>query len=320
MKILVIRFSSIGDIVLCTPVIRACKMQLKASVHFLTKKRFRDVLSNNPYLDKTYFFEQHLSEVKSTLQSEAYDFIVDLHNNLRSRQVKFWLNAPSGTFPKENINKWLMVNTKINRLPDTHIVDRYFLAFNQIKNDGKGLDYFIREENKVDLGIGKYICIVLGATYFTKRIPPSILHKMLDQINGKILLIGGPEEEALGGEIAKNLAHVTNACGKYNLNQSASIVAQSGAVITSDTGMMHIAAALKKPIFMVWGNTVPAFGMGPYKTQTRHFEVADLKCRPCSKLGRDHCPKGHFKCMEEQNIDQLSKEVNALLSDNHSST
>jgi heptosyltransferase-2 len=138
--------------------------------------------------------------------------------------------------------------------------------------------------------------------------------EMIAKINAGIVLIGGPEEEALGEELAKNHLHVTNACGKYNLDQSASIVDQSEAVITSDTGMMHIAAALKKPVFMMWGNTVPAFGMGPYQTTTSHFEVLDLKCRPCSKLGKDECPKGHFRCMKEQDTHRLSKEVNTQIS------
>jgi ADP-heptose:LPS heptosyltransferase len=309
LKILVIRFSSIGDIVLCTPVIRACKEQLSAEVHLLTKSKFRNVIANNKNIDHIYSFESHLSELKSALKGEEYDYIIDLHNNLRSRQVKLWLNTPSGTFPKQNINKWILVNTKIDRLPDLHIVDRYFLAFDKIKNDGKGLDYFVRKENHVDLSLGPFVSIVLGATYYTKRIPASVVASILTQLKSDVVLIGGPEEEKLGEELSQGLAHVTNACGKYNLDQSASIISQSKAVITSDTGMMHIAAAVKKRVFMMWGNTVPAFGMGPYKTKVSHYEVEGLNCRPCSKLGKAECPKGHFKCMLNQDIDKLLVEL-----------
>ena len=117
----------------------------------------------------------------------------------------------------------------------------------------------------------------------------------------------------VGEELSQGLAHVTNACGKYNLDQSASIISQSNAVITSDTGMMHIAAALKKRVFMMWGNTVPAFGMGPYKTKVSNYEVEGLSCRPCSKLGKNECPKGHFKCMINQDLDKLLVELNQEL-------
>lgn len=305
MKILIIRFSSIGDIVLCTPVIRACKNQLSAEVHFLTKEKFRNVISNNPHIDKTFSIKEHLSEVKKELKEENYDYIVDLHNNLRSRQVKLWLGKPSGTFPKLNIKKYLYVHTKLNRMPDIHIVDRYFRAYDLIKNDGLGLDYFIRKENEVDLGLGQFITLVLGATYYTKRIPEEIVSDILSKADCPMVLIGGPEEKSLGESLSAQHANATNACGRYNLDQSASIVQQSSAVITSDTGMMHIAAALKKPVFVMWGNTVPAFGMGPYETEAEHFQVSGLGCQPCSKLGKNSCPKTHFKCMKDQDVDRL---------------
>ena len=147
-----------------------------------------------------------------------------------------------------------------------------------------------------------FVALVLGATYFTKRIPKTKAVEVIKGLDQTVVLIGGPEEAILGSQIAEQCDNVINTCGTLTLNQSASFIKQSTVVITGDTGMMHIAAAFKKPIAMIWGNTVPAFGMGPYLTETHHFEVENLKCRPCSKLGHHQCPKGHFKCMEEQDV------------------
>lgn len=316
MKVLIIRFSSIGDIVLCSPVIRAMKLQANANVHFLTKNSYKSLLTSNPHIDKVFSFEEELNEVREALIAENYDFVVDLHRNLRSSMVKKWLKVPSGTFSKLNIPKWLLVNAKINRMPDLHIVDRYFQAiskFEMVQNDGQGLDYYIPENQEIDLSLysegllheKKFIVVVLGATYFTKRIPKDKAIEIAKKIEQPVVLVGGPEEYELGIEIAQESDNVINTCGTMTLNQSASLVRQCAGVVTGDTGMMHIAAAFKKPVAMIWGNTVPDFGMGPYMTETKHFEVSDLKCRPCSKLGHHKCPKGHFRCMKEQDITSI---------------
>jgi ADP-heptose:LPS heptosyltransferase len=111
-------------------------------------------------------------------------------------------------------------------------------------------------------------------------------------------LLYSSNENELQNDLNKR-AIVFNGCGKFNLNQSASLLKQSLAVFTHDTGLMHIAAAFKKQIFSIWGNTVPEFGMYPYKTPFSIFENKKLQCRPCSKIGHNKCPLGHFKCMND---------------------
>ena len=124
MKILLIRFSSIGDIVLTTPVARCVKQQLGAEVHFLTKKAFSGLIATNPNIDKVFSFDKEVTEVLPALKAERYDYVIDLHHNLRSMRVKLALGRPSASFNKLNFEKWLLVNTGINFLPDTHIVHR----------------------------------------------------------------------------------------------------------------------------------------------------------------------------------------------------
>jgi len=318
-KVLVVRFSSIGDIVLTTPVVRGLKQQVAAEVHFITKKPFASILTANPNVDKVFAIQKKVAEVLPQLRVENYDYIIDLHRNLRSLQLKLLLSAKSYTFDKINWQKWLLVNWKSNRLPDLHIVERYLqtVAPLGVKNDEAGLDYYIPESQEINLpsffqqnnfaqhstDSPPYIALVIGAAHATKRLPEAKLIELCQDIRLPVLLLGGPAEAEQGEHIAATAGkHVLNTCGKLTLHQSASIVRQAWKVITHDTGMMHIAAAFQKPILSIWGNTVPEFGMYPHYpagiTRNTTFEIKNLKCRPCSKIGFSECPKGHFRCMQ----------------------
>jgi ADP-heptose:LPS heptosyltransferase len=321
-KFLIIRFSSIGDIVLTTPVIRCLKTQVEgAEVHFLTKKAFTPVLAHNPYIDKLHVLQDSLSHTIDSLKQEKFDYIIDLHHNLRTFRVKNKLKALSFSFNKLNIEKWLMVTFKINRLPDKHIVDRYFetVRLFDVVNDGKGLDYFISPADEVDITQlpetfrNGYIGFVIGAKHNTKKLPVQKIISLLEKINKPVIILGGKEDTSEGDEIANALGSgIYNACGKYSLGQSASLVKQADAIIAHDTGLMHIAAAFKKKIVSVWGNTIPEFGMYPYAagTGSQIVEVKGLKCRPCSKIGYTKCPKSHFNCMNLINEQQITDAIN----------
>ena len=310
-KILIIRFSSIGDIVLTTPVIRCIKEQKPGvEIHFLTKSSFKSILENNPHLTKIHTIDKDVKEVIAEMQKENFDFVVDLHNNIRSMQTKKALGKPSSAFKKLNFKKWVLVNFKIDNMPKAHVVDRYMDTVAQlgIKNDNKGLDYFIPLQDEVNVSSlptthqKEYIGFVIGAKHFTKQLPLEKIISICKKINKPIILLGGKEDVARAEAIEKAVGStIYNACGKYNLNQSASIVKQASKIISHDTGLMHIAAAFKKEIISVWGNTVPSFGFTPYlpDPKSKIVEVKNLSCRPCSKIGYDKCPKGHFKCMME---------------------
>ena len=343
MKILVLRFSSIGDIVLTTPVVRALARQVPgAEVHFATKPGYRGLLEANPYVAKVHCLTGSLGELVQELKAEQFDYIVDLHNNLRTRLIKLQLGVKSSSFDKLNWQKWLLVNFKINRLPRVHIVQRYLAAAAPlgIKDDGFGLDYFIPAGQEVDLatlpaGFQRgYVAVAIGAQHATKRLPVEKLIELCAQLAPRpVVLLGGPEDESIGHVIEEAFATqaavaqptavvpdspyyfpknspvhsatlplIINGCGHYSLHQSASLLRQASFVVSHDTGLMHIAAAFGKEIFSVWGNTVPEFGMYPYKTEFKVLEVPGLSCRPCSKIGFDKCPQGHFKCMREQNL------------------
>jgi ADP-heptose:LPS heptosyltransferase len=319
-KILIIRFSSIGDLVLTTPAIRCLKNQTESELHLVTKEKFAEVLINNPNISRVWTIQKDTAEIIRELRAENFDFVIDLHYNFRSIKLTWQLRKPFIRFDKLNFQKWLMTAFKINRLPHKHLVDRYFDALGKlgIKDDGKGLDFYLGNEGSeqiVQLKLPEiYVVGVLGATYYTKQIPLNKWIEILHSINLPLVLIGGANEKQLGSILFREFPlNIIDCTGKLSISQSAKLIRDSKMVITPDTGMMHIAAALRKPLHVIWGNTIPDFGMYPYfgkeHAQVRYHEVQELSCRPCSKLGYQTCPKKHFDCMQKQTMNKQTLEL-----------
>lgn len=324
MKILVIRFSSIGDIVLTFPVVRCIKEQVTDSeVHYLTKPNFETLLTACKFIDKKHFLGNDLNQTIAPLKKEKFDVIIDLHNNLRTHILSFKLGVKTHRFPKLNFQKWLLTQFKINRLPEKHVVDRYFeaVATLGVKTDSKNNQFYIPSIETIDcsttydLAPKSYLAVAIGAQFATKRIPESKLLEILSQVNLPIVLLGGKEDFAQAERIFQKLSNqsIHNACGKHSLLASASLVNQAKVLLTNDTGLMHITACFSVPIVSVWGNTVPELGMYAYKPEKEvkvsQFEVANLSCRPCSKIGFQTCPKKHFDCMLKQDAGKIVEEI-----------
>ena len=331
-KILVIRFSSIGDIVLASPVFRCIKKQLPTSdLHFVTKHAFKMVTASNPYIDKFFYYTGDITHLIDQLKIEQYDFVIDLHNNFRSWKIRRALKAKAFTIDKLNIEKFLLTKLNINIMPGIHITKRSLQAVAPlgIKDDGEGLDYFIPENDRVtekDLPtshLAGYIAIVIGANHFTKKLP---VHKLIELCNGihhPVILLGGKEDMRIGEMIAAtDPVKIYNACGKFNINESADLVRQSKLVISHDTGMQYIACAFKKQVLALWGGTSPRLDVEPYygskQQQTQVLPLyenifLDLRCQPCSKYGLDHCPLDHFNCMEKQDIPSIIQKAESRI-------
>ncbi len=323
-KILVIRFSSIGDIVLITPVLRGIKRQYpSAELHVLTKPAMASLLTANPNVNQVITLGNSIVTTALVLRAQQYDVVLDLHNNLRSAIIKLFLfNVKSFSFNKQNINKWLMVNAKQQRqLP--HVVVRYLACAANIgvTNDGLGLDFYIEPDNQLSLANEQlpttYLAVVIGAKFKTKQLPVHQLITLCTQLTMPIILIGGKDDGELAQQLISALPNnkaIYNTCGKYNLQQSASLLAQAHSVITHDTGMMHIASALGKKIITLWGNTTPALGFSAYLPSTVpaaiNIQNNNLNCRPCSKIGFMECPQGHFNCMNSLDMIAVAKLAN----------
>jgi ADP-heptose:LPS heptosyltransferase len=332
-KILIIRFSSIGDIVLTSPVMRCIRKQIpSAEIHYLTKFSYREVVEYNPHISFRHYFKDDLGEVVPDLRKEKFDFIVDLHNNFRSLKVRSVLRRRSKAFNKINLEKWLYVNLNWNIMPEVHIVDRYLETVKElgVKNDGEGLDYFFCPEDEIRIEelplthLHGYIAIAIGAQHATKKLPLEKLKTLVSILQYPIILLGGKEDFEIGEVIRNQDPFKTfNGCGRFSINQSASLIRLSKLVITHDTGMMHVAAAFKKKIISLWGNTVPEFGMYPYygsdelhkqdyTGSSKMIGVRGLSCRPCSKLGFEKCPRGHFNCMNKIDVKEIASLVGSL--------
>lgn len=318
-KFLIIRFSSIGDIVLTTPVIRCLKEQYpNAEVHFVVKKKFRQVVEHNPYIDQLHLLDNNLKELVATFKNEHFDYIIDLHKTLRSYLLRFRLRRPTLTFRKLSVEKLIMNRFHIDFLPKgIHIVERNLKSVEPlgVKNDHKPVDYFISPEEEVPLSElpilhqKGYVAFVIGGQHFTKKLPAEKIINICRAIDKPIVLLGGPEDAVVAEIVTKACDEkIYDACGKYSLNQSVSLLKSAGSVIAHDTGLMHISGAFNKPIVSVWGGTsAEHFGVWPYLNSRQVVaEVKGLSCHPCSNFGLSACPQKHFKCMREQDEDLIA--------------
>lgn len=332
-KVLFIRFSSIGDIVLTTPAIRCLKQQLpNTEIHFLVKQQFKTVIENNPHINKIITLGDNWDSMIDEVNKIQYDYVIDLHKNIRSYRLIKTLNTKLTkvlSYKKLTVQKFLLTKFGINFMPKTHISVRCINALKPlgIVDDGKGLDYYIADKDVLtdtDLPTSHsfgFIAIVIGASYYTKKLPVHKLQSLCKAINYPIILVGAKEEIVEGSEIAAiDDTKIYNACGKFNLNESADIVRRSKLVIAHDTGLLYIACAFNKKVIAVWGGTSPKLAVEPFYGTAMNANfiyknkiVSNLSCQPCSNYGTKVCPKKHFKCMELQDIELMAKDVIEML-------
>lgn len=282
---------------LTTPIIRALKEQLEGEVHidFITKAKYASIVESNPFIDRVITIENKVSEVRAILEATSYDYVVDLHNNIRSRQVKAIVKSLSFTVDKRNFAKWIYVNLKKRHLPIGHFTERCFQTVKAlgVKDDGKGLNYFIPNDQVLSVNIlpenfhSGFVAYAIGGLEAGKILPTNMIIELCREIKKPIVLLGGPEDKGRGEEIAAAVGEsVWNGCGSFSLNKSASLLSLASCVITHDTGLMHIASALKKKVISLWLATTPEIGFAPWQPGVGSVMIeADCKKRPTSKLG-----------------------------------
>jgi ADP-heptose:LPS heptosyltransferase len=326
LKLLFVRFSSIGDIVLTSAAIRCAKNQLKdVEIHFLSKKSMKMVMEHSPYIDHFHYLDKDFSTLVKSLKEEKFDYVIDLHKNLRTLRLKFALGVPVLSYFKANVAKFLLSKFGINKMPDRHIALRYVDTISSlgVQYDGLGLDFHLPEQLEEPILAksfqGNYVAFVIGATYFTKKMPVQKIIDLLHQVDAQIILIGGKAEKEEGDLIASQFPEkVWNACGEFSLHQSAFLVKNAQLVIAHDTGLMHIACAFSKNMLMLWGGTSPSLQFYPfYSEHSKQFAfnalVQGLSCQPCSHFGLTKCPKGHFNCMNLQDLPKIADQIRAFL-------
>lgn len=296
-----------GDIIYTTPVVRCLKQQVPdAEIHFLTKPAFRYIYEGNPYTDKLLLLKPKLADTIQEIRQEKYDYLIDLHNNLRTSIIKLRTGIRSSTYNKQRILKWLSLKFSLKLIPPTHLVDRYLrtVKFLGVSNDKLPVNYYLKQNHQLNQLLPPshqrpYVAFIIGAAHFTKRMPAEKIITICREIQEPVVLLGGRDVQNNGAVIAEALgSHVYNACGLTSLDESVFIVSKARRIIGFDTGLTHIAEAFHVPIASVWGGTVPELlGVQPYQVKNALVAGVDLPCRPCSKFGLEQCPLVHFKCM-----------------------
>lgn len=305
-KILIIRLSSMGDILLATPLIRSIKNQNPAvEIDFVVKDEFIEVIKNNPHLTNIFRYSKLSSEKQeliNSLKSRNYETVIDLQNNRRSSEVTSRLHTKTFRFKKNHFKKFLLVNFKINLLENFPQIPIRYAEAAGIELDDEGLEIFTDDVADTNLKLNeKYIGLCPGAKHFTKRWPKEYfieLGKNLESNGFKVVLLGGKDERETLNEMAGEFKEPINLCNDSILKTAADMKMCS-LIYTNDSGAMHLACAVKVPVIAFFGSTVREFGFFPYKSKNIVLEINSLPCRPCTHIGRKTCPLTHFKCMRD---------------------
>lgn len=319
MKILIIRFSSIGDILLTSPFIRQVRNKYpQAQIDYVVKSKFSELIRYNPHLNNIYEFgdppADPLSILVKRINLEKYSFIFDLHNNIRSNIVRHRIRANKKYHIRKNkFEQKLLIWFKKNRYGKITPIPERYLAVGKacgIEDDKKGLEFFwpkqteqkVREKlNQAGLDLEKPIIgLVPGAGFFTKRWPLEYFAELSNRIykSYQIVVLGGKNETGLGEVLASN-QKIHNFAGKLSLLETGIAISLMNLVISNDSGLMHMATAVNTPVVALFGSSVKELGFFPYRGKSLVLENQDLNCRPCSHIGREDCPQDHFKCMRE---------------------
>lgn len=336
MKILVIRISSLGDVILSTYVVRLLRNAFPESqIDFLVANQFSQVFKYNPRLnnvieyDKTKPFYFYLFETLSINNPIHYDVIIDLQNNLRSRIYSLGKGTNIYRFNKRRFFKFKLVYLKkrTNDYLQIPILYRDTIPNLNRFDDNLGLElwtekdlsrgeYLPHKKKLQKINLGK-IAIAPGSKHFTKSLPArkfvDLINLFRDRFNSQIILLGGNEDFDVCDRIARATPGVENLAGKTDLIRTAELIDEMDMVISNDSAMVHIASARKVPVVQIFGSTVPEFGFTPFRTPNAIVENNEVDCRPCTHFGKSRCPKGHFKCMEDITAEMILSAIERII-------
>lgn len=343
-KILIIRLSSIGDIVLASPLIRAIRAKHPAAqIDFLVKSEFAELVKFSHHLSGVIELRsadrRELKDLKKRIRDEHYDVILDIHNSLRSRYLRMFSGARVVCVVNKRVAaRFFLVKSKLNFYDRiVPVAERYLESAARIgvTDDRRGLELFIPDETMfaVSSALGKYrferydtvIGFAPAAKHYTKRWPQERFVELgklyAKDRKAKILIFGGKEDVEYCGDIAQMINTASGSgvaetfAGRFSLLETAAALDFCDVVVCNDTGVMHLGAARQRKVVAVFGSTVREFGFFPYGTESMVLESKGLPCRPCSHIGLEQCPKGHFNCMKNVVVDNVMNAVRQLVND-----
>lgn len=335
-SICIIRLTSLGDIMLLTPMIRALRNAWpNARIDMIISKQCAEIMRFNPRVDNlhvidtktgTFDFLKQWIRIKKTMP--IYDLAIDVHDSIRSKVIRIGIGKTLSIYDSARSYKRSLIKNK-SRIPIPSIIpipQRYFSALNdfpEVHRDEKGLEFWLEDEKsngvypEQRVRSGERILIAPGARHATKRWPASKFVELIslldDTFHVPIALIGGPDDASLCGEISRmSTIPIEDYSGKMNLHEIASFMDTAHCIIGNDSGLMHVAASRHIPLITMFGSTVPEFGFLPYRTPNEIISL-DLPCKPCTHIGKEKCPEGHFSCMNDISSSMVLSHVKSLL-------
>jgi heptosyltransferase II len=327
-NVLAVRFSSIGDILLTTPLLRAIRHRHQdARITVLTKQAYVPLLSHNPHVDRiiTLGPGRSLPSLAAEVRAGSFTHRLDLHGSLRSHALRAMAPGRWTSYPKHRIARALLIHTKRNHYRDRRPVpERYFLAARDLDvcPDGAPPEFFLGPDAEREAALWlansglasnrPLIAVAPGAAHATKRWPLEHWRALVSQIisgGSPVAIVGGPGDSSLGASLAgSGHGQVASAAGTFGLQTTGALLRRSAAVVSGDTGVMHMATGVGTPVVALYGPTVEPFGFFPYTGRATVLEVG-LSCRPCSSQGSPRCPLSHHRCMLELRPDLVYDSV-----------
>ncbi len=328
-KIMIIRFSSIGDILLASPFIRQTRIAFPhATIDFVVKKRFSQLLRFNPHLNHLYEFDETtglngLIKLRKKIREKQYDIIFDLHNNIRSRILTFGQKGKIFRIKKGKLRRALLVYFKLNTYKEAIPIPERYLKVGQkagVKDDFNGLEIFWKNHYAEGLSTvvdnrllkSDFIVVAPGAGFKTKQWPliyfRQLLEMVMEKTPYKVVLLGS-EKERDEFRMLEVSERIFNYAGKLSILESAIVMSHAKFAVTNDSGLMHMATSVNTPVAAIFGSTTKELGFFPYRARHKVIENPKVWCRPCSHIGRNKCPLIHFKCMRSITPQDVFEEI-----------
>lgn len=321
-SIAVLRLSSLGDVLLTTPLINALRKQFpQAKIDFFTRSQFADVYRYNPGINNLYLLErtdESAQAFSAALQTGKYDAVLDLQSNLRSRKLTALLPAKVFRFDKLRIKKLLLVHLKKDSFPaNYHISERYADSMPGLTLSSRVPELFLPPGITAPASVNKKtVALCPGAKHYSKRYPAEKFIRLAAELQSEgysVCCIGGTMDSQVCSQICSEVKGVINLCNNNNLFETAVALKACGAAVTNDSALLHIAQAVGTPVVGIFGSTVAQFGFFPVAENSLMLEMNSLSCRPCTHTGRSDCPQGHLRCLNDIQPRTILNSVTALL-------
>jgi len=327
LRVLCVRFSSIGDVLLTTPLVRALhRRHPDAELYFVTKRAMAPLVLENPKLDKVIELEpnERITDLARRLRALRPTHGLDLHGSLRSAALRLLVPCQWSGYSKRKLARTALIAAKINMYGKlVPVPERYFEAARalNVHPDGGPPEFFLAPAARerfarwlAERGLDgqPFAALAPGAAHATKRWPLRHWSALAEQLRGMgygLVAVGGAADRQLAGELGPG---VHNAAGEFTLQETGACLARARVLVSGDTGVMHMATGVGTRVVALFGPTVEPFGFFPYTKQAEVLKL-DLDCRPCSAMGTERCPLGHHRCLEEIFPEQVAAAVQRLV-------